>query len=166
MSKGKGASKSKNTSKGKSASKGKNAFKAKSASKGGSISKGFTKTEMKAIREDLVKEKAGILQELMRLKDGALNKSLKDASGDLSGYSFHMADMATDLYDREFSLELAEGERERLYALDDAIKRIDEGSYGKCDLCGDSITKQRLKVMPQAEFCLKCQEKKERPKGR
>jgi DnaK suppressor protein len=73
-----------------------------------------------------------------------------------------MADMATDLYDREFSLELAEGERERLYALDDAIKRIDEGTYGKCDACGGKISKQRLKAMPQAQNCIKCQEEEEK----
>ncbi len=126
----------------------------------------FTKQQLRTIREGLVKKKAQILEELMKIKGESLHKSLKDASGDLSGYSFHMADMATDLYDREFSLELAEGERERLYALDDAIKRIDEGTYGKCDLCGERITKMRLKAMPQAKYCIKCQEKEEKSSGR
>ena len=123
-------------------------------------------SEMKKVREELIKEKAQILEELMRLKGGSLNKSSKDDSGDLSGYSFHMADMATDLYNREFSLELAEGEGERLYALDDAIKRVDEGKYGKCDMCGQSIPKPRLKVMPQAQYCIKCQEKIEKRSAR
>ena len=122
--------------------------------------KAFSKTELKSIREDLVKEKARILEELISLKDQS-NESIKDASGDLSGYSFHMADMATDLYDREFLLSLAEGERERLYALDEAIKRIDEGVYGKCDNCGIRIKKQRLKIMPQAKYCITCQEEEE-----
>lgn len=120
--------------------------------------------EMKRIRETLVNEKAQILEDLIRLKGGSANKSIKDASGDLSGYTFHMADMATDLYDREFSLELAEGERQRLFDLDDAIKRVDAGTYGKCDKCSDPITKQRLKVMPQAQFCLKCQQEQETEK--
>lgn len=126
----------------------------------------FTKQQLRTIREGLVKKKAQILEELMKIKGESLHKSLKDAAGDLSGYSFHMADMATDLYDREFSLELAEGERERLYALDDAIKCIDEGTYGKCDLCGERITKMRLKAMPQAKYCIKCQEKEEKSSGR
>ncbi len=124
--------------------------------------KPFTKKALKAIREELIKRKAKILEELLSIKGETLNKSFKDASGDLSGYSFHMADMATDLYDREFSLELAEGERERLFALDDAIKRLDDGIYGKCDQCGGFVTKQRLKVMPQAKYCIKCQEKEEK----
>jgi len=126
----------------------------------------YTKTELKKLRDKLVKEKARILEELIRLKGSSLHKSIKDASGDLSGYTFHMADMATDLYDREFSLELAEGERKRLFDLDDAIKRVDEGTYGKCDECGILITKQRLKVVPQAQYCIKCQKEKEKNAGR
>ena len=77
-----------------------------------------------------------------------------------------MADMATDLYDREFSLELAEGERERLYALDEAIRHIDEGTYGVCDMCNCRISKQRLKVIPQAVKCIECQEKEEKSAGK
>jgi len=128
--------------------------------------KPLTKKELKAVREELRKRKAEILQELININGQSLKKSLKDASGDLSGYSFHMADMATDLYDREFSLELAEGERERLYALDEALKRIEDGSYGRCDMCGLRISKQRLKFMPQAKYCIKCQEKEEKSAGR
>ena len=129
-------------------------------------SKHFSKKELEAIRKKLVEKKAQILEELLKIRCESLNKSLKDASGDLSGYSFHMADMATDLYDREFSLELAEGERERLYACDAAIKRLDEGTYGKCDDCGCGISKQRLKAVLQAELCIKCQEKQEKTGGR
>ncbi|MFH1395367.1 MAG: TraR/DksA C4-type zinc finger protein [Candidatus Omnitrophota bacterium] len=136
--------------------------KKKTAGKG----KAFTAKQLQAIRKKLVNEKAKILEELISLKGDSLNKSFKDASGDLSGYSFHMADMATDLYDREFSLELAEGERERLYALDDAIKRIDNGEYGICDYCGESISKQRLSAMPEAEYCIECQEKNEKSSKR
>ncbi|MBU0682989.1 MAG: TraR/DksA C4-type zinc finger protein [Candidatus Omnitrophota bacterium] len=128
--------------------------------------KAFTAKQLQAIRKKLIGEKAKILQELISLKGDTLNKSFKDASGDLSGYSFHMADMATDLYDREFSLELAEGERERLYAFDDAIKRIDSGEYGTCDYCGEPIPKQRLIAMPEAEYCIKCQEKNEKSSER
>jgi len=128
--------------------------------------KAFTKKELDVIKAELKAKKAQVLDEIISLKGGSINKSPKDASGDLSGYSFHMADMATDLYDREFSLELAEAERERLYALDEAVKRIDEGKYGVCDACGIRISKKRLKVMPQAQNCIKCQEKEEKSSGR
>ncbi len=125
-------------------------------------SKIFSAKDLKAIRKKLIDEKIEILEEIVKLKGDNLNKSLKDASGDLSGYSIHMADMATDLYDREFSLELAEGERERLYEIDDAINRVDNGEYGTCTSCGEAIPKGRLKAMPQAECCIKCREKTEK----
>ena len=135
----------------------------KKASKNG---KSFTKKELKTVREELIAKKALILEELMKLKGEGLNKTFKEASGDLSGYSFHMADMATDLYDREFSLELAEGEREQLFVLDEAIRTVDEGTYGTCGLCNKQISRQRLKAMPQAKHCIECQEKEERSANR
>lgn len=124
------------------------------------------KGELKAVREVLLKKKAEILEEIMKINGQHLNKTAKDASGDLSGYTIHMADMATDLYDREFSLELAEGEREMLYAFDEALKRVDNGTYGKCDECESKIPKARLKAMPQATLCIKCQEQEEKDTGR
>ncbi|MBF0216509.1 MAG: TraR/DksA C4-type zinc finger protein [Candidatus Omnitrophica bacterium] len=121
--------------------------------------------ELMKVRDSLVEERAGILEELKRIKKDA-SKSQKDASGDLSGYSFHMADMATDMYDREFILGLAEGERQLLYSLDEAIKKIDEGLYGGCEMCGEKISRQRLEAMPQAHYCIKCQEKRERSESK
>jgi len=127
---------------------------------------GYSKKELEKIRKGLVETKARLLEEYMSIKGQTLNKSSKDSSGDLSSYTFHMADMASDLYDREFLLGMAEGERERVLALDEALKRIDEGIYGVCEECGCKITKQRLKVMPQAKNCIKCQEEIEKSEGR
>lgn len=122
----------------------------------------FRKQQLNTIRKELLKEREQLLEQITSIKGENLSKSQKDSSGDLSGYTLHMADMATDLYNREFSLELAEGERERLFNLEEALKRIDEGSYGRCDSCGGAIPKQRLKVLPQAKHCIKCQEKQEK----
>ncbi|MDD3088380.1 MAG: TraR/DksA family transcriptional regulator [Candidatus Omnitrophica bacterium] len=122
----------------------------------------FKSAQLSAIKKDLMKEREQLVDQISSIKGETLSKSQKDASGDLSGYTLHMADMATDLYNREFSLELAEGERERLYNLEEALKRIDEGSYGCCDLCGCAIPRQRLKALPQARYCIKCQEKEEK----
>jgi RNA polymerase-binding protein DksA len=131
-----------------------------------SLKKAFKKKELEAIRKKLIAEKERIIQDVLALKGDNINKSFKDLSGDLSGYSFHMADMATDLYDREFSLGLAEGERERLYELDEAVKRIDQGNYGICETCGEKIPSGRLKVMPHAKYCLKHQEEMEKEASR
>ena len=91
-------------------------------------------------------------------------KSIKEASGDLSGYSFHMADMASDSYDREFSLNIASGEQEIIYEIDEALKRIKEGKYGKCESCGKKIPVRRLKAVPYAKHCIQCQSKEEKNK--
>ena len=73
-----------------------------------------------------------------------------------------MADVATDAYDREFSLGLASNEQNSLYELDDALKKIDEGTFGICEECNSLITKIRLKAVPYARLCVKCQKKKEK----
>lgn len=124
--------------------------------------KRYTQKDLQKIRRSLVETKAHILKDILKFQGDSLKNSLKDAAGDLSGYSFHMADMATDLYEREFSLQLAEAEREQLFALDKAIKRIDEGVFGLCNECGAPIKKQRIKAMPEAENCIGCQEKIEK----
>ena len=70
-----------------------------------------------------------------------------------------MADVATDMYDREFNLGLASSEREVLQKIEQAIKRIDEQSFGACVECEKTIPVARLKALPYVETCLKCQEK-------
>ena len=88
----------------------------------------------------------------------------KDASGDVSGHALHMADVATDMYDREFSLGLASNDRELLYKVEGALKRIEDHSFGLCYECRKPITIARLKALPYVETCLKCQEKIESKK--
>jgi RNA polymerase-binding protein DksA len=80
-------------------------------------------------------------------------------SGDVSGHVLHMADVATDMYDREFNLGLASTEREVLQKIDQALKRIAEKSFGACVECEKAIPVARLKAIPYVETCLKCQEK-------
>lgn len=126
--------------------------------------KKLSKKELDKYKTILMIEKNKILKEFLHLKKDALNKSQKDASGDLSGYSYHLADMASDLYETDFLLRLAADERERLYAIDDALKRVDDKTYGFCSKCSKGITKKRLKAIPQTECCLKCQVQQENNK--
>ncbi len=79
-------------------------------------------------------------------------------SGDVSGHVSHMADVATDMYDREFNLGLASNEREILQKIEDALRRIQDGTYGFCLGTGKSISQARLKALPYAEYCMKYQE--------
>ncbi len=83
----------------------------------------------------------------------------RDSTGDVSGHALHMADVASDMYDREFSLGLASNDRELLYKVEAALKRLVLGSFGVCAECQKSIPIMRLKAIPYAETCLKCQKK-------
>lgn len=89
------------------------------------------------------------------------NGSNNDRGGDVSGHALHMADVATDMYDREFTLGLAANERELLHQVNEALVRIQEGVYGVCITCKKNIPVTRLKAIPHAKLCLKCQEKTE-----
>ena len=126
------------------------------------MKKKFSKSDLKDFKKIVLKKKEELLNDLKHISDDTLRKSQKEASGDISGYTYHMADVATDNYDREFSLGLASNERKSLYELDDAIKRIEEGTFGICDDCKSSITKIRLKAVPSARLCIKCQQKREK----
>jgi RNA polymerase-binding protein DksA len=120
------------------------------------------KKELNGYKKLILKQKESILEELEHISADVLKESPREASGDVSGYTLHMADIATDTYDREFSLGLASNERKLLYEIEDALKRIEEKTYGLCEVCGKPIAKTRLKAVPFTRNCLKCQQKAER----
>jgi DnaK suppressor protein len=86
--------------------------------------------------------------------------------GDVSGHAMHMADVATDMYDREFNLSLASNDRELLQKIDSALDRIEKGTYGFCLKSGRRISEQRLKAVPYAEYSLEIQEEMDRKPGK
>jgi RNA polymerase-binding protein DksA len=105
-----------------------------------------------------------VVDEIAFLAGDNLNRSQKESSGDLSSYSFHMADQGTDSFDREFALNLVSSEQDALYEIDEALQRIDAGTYGACETCGKGIEKARLNALPFARMCIHC--KSEAEKGR
>ncbi len=75
-----------------------------------------------------------------------------------TGYSQHQADQGTDDFDRHISLEVTSTEFQRLRQIERALEKIQDGSYGKCDITGEDIPKPRLEVMPEATTTVKAQE--------
>lgn len=126
------------------------------------MKKKFNKKDLAEFKKLVLKRKGVILDDIQHISDDTLKKSQKEASGDISGYTYHMADVATDTYDREFSLGIASNERKLLYELDDALKKIEEGTFGICEDCKNLIAKNRLKAVPHARLCVKCQQKREK----
>ena len=114
------------------------------------------------IKKQLEDKRKQIADGIDHITNDNLNLSQRDASGDLSGYTFHMADVATDNFDREFSLEMAGTEQQLLNKIDEALKKIQEGTFGNCETCEATISMERLKAVPYARLCIKCQEEEEK----
>ena len=123
--------------------------------------KRMPKKDLNKYRALLVKERDKIGGGINHIAQDALKTSQREASGDLSGYSFHMADVASDNYEVEFSLGRASDEQNTLYTIDEALKRVEDGSYGSCTQCGKQIPKKRLNALPHTELCIACQSKNE-----
>ncbi len=96
------------------------------------------------------------------MEDEALGKSGQDASGDLSNVPIHMADVGTDNYDRDLTIGLIQNGEEELKAIDNALERIGEKTYGTCEECGTKISKVRLTALPYVHNCIECQRLEEK----
>ena len=109
----------------------------------------------------LLERRNDLLKELDHFKNGEGSSTLKDASGENSSYSFHMADLGTDNMEREKAYYFATREGRLLYHIDQALERIDDGTYGKCHSCNQPIHHDRLEAVPHARFCISCKMKEE-----
>ena len=105
------------------------------------------------------------LLEEMGLMEGTFADTLKGSTGDLSSHSYHMADLGTDAMDREMTFMLASKSGRLLYHIDEALRRIKDGSYGKCHICGKMIKAGRLEAVPHARFCIACKSAEERKRS-
>jgi DnaK suppressor protein len=124
------------------------------------------KKDLKRFEKRLLEERERLLQNMAHLENRVLNKNQKDSSGDLSSYSFHMADLATDASEREKAFLFASKEGRLLYHIDEALRRLYRNEYGVCQTCGESISKERLEAVPHARLCIQCKEAEEKAKQR
>jgi len=109
---------------------------------------------LKHFQQMLLDKRQEIIGNVNEMKDEALNKSRLDAAGDLSSMPIHMADIGTDNYEQEFALGLMDSERKLLREIDDALQRIEDGTYGICEGTGKPIPKARLEAQPWARYCV------------
>lgn len=107
-----------------------------------------------------------VVDEISFLAGENLNNSQREAAGDLSNYGMHMADHGTDSFDRELALSLVSNEQDLIYEIDEALARIEAGTYGICEMTGRPIEKERLRVIPHARYCREAQEEAERGRSR
>jgi DnaK suppressor protein len=110
-------------------------------------------------------------QKLLQLRDAVVDSMAGVAQGTLrsraegseaSAFGMHQADAGSDAYDRDFALSLLPQEQDALYEIDEALKRIEIGTYGKCEMSGKSIPHARLEAIPFARFTVECQSQLEK----
>jgi DnaK suppressor protein len=116
----------------------------------------FTKQQrdkLLQLRDAMVDSMAGVAQDTLRSR----------AEGsEASAFGMHQADAGSDAYDRDFALSLLSQEQDALYEIDQALKRIELGTYGVCEMSGKSIPKARLEAIPFARFTVECQSQLEK----
>ncbi len=111
------------------------------------------KEKLLQLRDAMVDSMAGVAQDTLRAR----------AEGsEASAFGMHQADAGSDAYDRDFALSLLSQEQDALYEIDEALKRIDLGTYGKCEMSGKPIMHARLEAIPFARYTVECQSQLEK----
>ena len=106
------------------------------------------KEKLLQLRDAMVDSMAGVAQDTLRSR----------AEGsEASAFGMHQADAGSDAYDRDFALSLLSQEQDALYEIDQALKRIEVGTYGICEMSGKPIPHARLEAIPFARFTVQCQ---------
>lgn len=90
----------------------------------------------------------------------------RESSGDLSSYAYHQADQGSDTNLMEQTVMLMEHERDKIRLLNEALRKIYEGQFAVCEMCGESIDETRLEIIPYAKYCIVCMGKMEDKKRR
>jgi DnaK suppressor protein len=124
----------------------------------------FSEKDLAKFEELLLKKRKELLDE-MGLHGERFTSTVRESTGDLSSYSYHMADQGTDNMDRELAFMFASKSGRLVYHIDMALKRIKDGTYGDCHACGRQIGKARLMAVPHARLCIECKSAEEEKKA-
>jgi DnaK suppressor protein len=113
------------------------------------------KDRLLQLRDSLLDSMSGVAKDTLRSR----------AEGsEASAFGMHQADAGSDAYDRDFALSLLSQEQDALYEIEEALKRIDAGTYGICEMSGKPIAHARLEALPFARYTVECQAQFEKQK--
>lgn len=129
---------------------------------GGKQFKPLTKKQIQHFEKRLMEERRRTLKDLGHY-DETFGNTPQGADGDLSAYSFHMADQGTDAMEREKAFLFASKEGRFLWHIDQALRRLYKApeTFGKCHQCGEDIAFERLDALPNARYCIACKQREE-----
>ena len=110
--------------------------------------------QLNSFKQQLQQKKQRLEEQVLDSGDLGLLRSIKDSTGELSSYDNHPADQGTELFEREKDLALGEHYRDEVRDIDRALQAIEEGKYGKCEVCSAEIPLERLNIIPTTTFCV------------
>ncbi len=116
---------------------------------------GYGAKDLEFFKQIILAKKKEILEELETLRDSMMDTTTGEYVVENSTYSLHM-EQGTDAMEREKTFLFASREGKFLNYLEDALKRIEKGEYGRCIDCGRLIEKERLEAVPHAQLCVQC----------
>jgi RNA polymerase-binding transcription factor DksA len=119
----------------------------------------MTKAELDTYRDSLLSLRSRLTGDVSHLADEALRARGGEASGSLSNAPLHMADLGTDNFEQEFTLRLLQNQEQALTEIDEALERIRQGKFGRCEECQEAIPKARLHSLPYTRHCVSCARK-------
>src|ERR671935_1809024 len=124
--------------------------------------KAMAKKQLQHFEKRLLEERRRVLKELGH-HDELFNTSQQASDGDLSAYSFHMADQGTDAMEREKAFLFASQEGRYLWHVNEALRRLYGAPerFGLCEQCGEPIGFDRLDALPHARLCIRCKAREE-----
>jgi RNA polymerase-binding transcription factor DksA len=115
----------------------------------------MTKKELLQFEKALLAEKQRLLRQ-GNFTTEVMDSTVPDATGDLSSHRTHTADQGTENYQSELASWHKSAESQTLREINEALRRIADGTFGKCGRCGKDIPKARLEIVPHARLCIKC----------
>jgi YteA family regulatory protein len=120
------------------------------------------KAMLMSFKKHLLEERENLLGRINFIDGQGLNESLEDSISELSTYDNHPADIGTEVFERSKDFALRESAMISVVAVDDALNKINEGTYGVCDVCGKDIALERLEAIPSTTICRDCKEAEEK----
>jgi RNA polymerase-binding transcription factor DksA len=115
-----------------------------------------TPTETDKYRDKLLVLRDRLARDVSQLSEEALRQTGGEPSGSLSNTPLHLADLGSDAFAENVTLGMLENENVTLKDVGDALARITEGTFGRCESCQGDISRERLQALPYARLCLRC----------
>ncbi|HVF12188.1 MAG TPA: TraR/DksA C4-type zinc finger protein [Actinomycetota bacterium] len=121
----------------------------------------FDAKTLRSIKSDLGLQRVELAQQIKEIEEATFNSTQSEMSGE-TGYDEDSADAGTATFEREKDLSIANNIQDLIDKIDKALQKIDDGTYGLCESCGDPISGERLKALPYVLLCIRCKKAEER----